>query len=107
MQLLVLYPKQALVDWLNSLPNVHTVLELEALRKDPTAFLLHVSESGEEAMSCVETQAKDFLEAELNLWEPDRDYWPGVRDYKLLCNWYELVFCSTVFDGMTKVAPWN
>ena len=107
MQVLVLYPKQALVDWLNSLPTAHEVVELETLRKDPTAFLLHVLENEEETLAYVETRAQDFLEAELDLWEPNRDHWPAKRDYETLCGWYELIFCSTVYEGVTKGAPCN
>ena len=105
LQLLVLYPKQALVDWLNALPNAHAALELEAVRKDPTAIVLHVFESDEETTAYVETRAQEFLEAELDLWEPNRDYWPASRDYETLCGLYELIFYSTVYDGVTKAAP--
>ena len=97
--MLSLRPKQPLVDWLNALGDSHEPLDLGLVRQEPTAILLPEFDSTTEAMHYVHRRAREIFESELAGWSSDRDTWPSKTDFRTFQKWFDLEFCSMVYDG--------
>jgi hypothetical protein len=95
---LVLRPKQAMLNWLNSLASSHPVMKLENLRTHPIAVLIPPLESEVQVLQFLEQNLDRFFEQVLLAWSLDLNAWPKKRDLRSFRELFEIELCSKVLD---------
>ncbi len=97
----VLKPKQPFVDWLNALPG-EDKYTLDQLRGEPRVILLpKFSRPGEE-IGYLRKISPELFSYQLWGWYTDESAWPGQRDWNVFQEWFDIRFCSEVFDMVEK-----
>lgn len=97
--LLLVFPKQPFVEWVNSFdPSGHPVT-LDELWREPVAILVDEFADAEEAEKLVERDHREIFEHLLLEWHTDEDQWPATRDYDAFREWFEVRSLSTVYDN--------
>lgn len=95
---LILRPKQPMLDWLHTLVANHPGLNLEKLRNHPIAVLIPAMESEAEVLQFLENNLDRFFEQALLAWSLDLNAWPKKRDLRSFRVMFEVELCSGVFD---------
>ena len=95
---LILRPKQAMLNWLNSLAAIRPVMKLEELRTHPIAVLIPALESEAQVLQFLEDNLDRFFEEALLAWSLDLNAWPKKRDLRSFRELFEIEICSNVFD---------
>jgi len=95
----ILMPKQPMLDWIKrvdpDLPN----MTLEELRLDQNAFMVPDTLDGQEdAEKWVERRWQMFFEVYLNEWYTEDKWWPQKRTRKMFKEWFEVQYHSMVWD---------
>jgi hypothetical protein len=92
-------PKQPFVDWVNSLvDDVSDDLGLAKVQADSSGYFIPPYETPTDAMNYLMRHAKEILERELSDWTVDEDEWPDNRDFNVLCDWFEIILCDSIFE---------
>ena len=95
----LLRAKQPFVDWLNSLNDeVSDDLSLAEIQADSTVYLMPPCADPQDAMNYLEIHAKKIMEHELSDWTVDENDWPANRDFNVLCDWFEIIYCDSFFE---------
>lgn len=96
----ILKPKQPLVDWVVSLPDEDwEELTLEEARKDCTAFLIPEGKHDGDAEAYLRRHYTALFEIELDSWYRDPEGWPSKRTYKLFREWFDVDIHGMVMDA--------
>jgi hypothetical protein len=99
--LVILKPKQPLVDWAASLPDGDLDdLTLEEARKDCTAFLIPEGKHDGDAEAYLRRNYAVLFEIELDSWYRDPERWPSKRTYQLFMEWFDVDIHGIVMDAV-------
>jgi hypothetical protein len=96
----VLKPKQAFVDWVNSMPGDGPPMAIEEIFDDCLCFLIPEYDTNEQALEFILKNAQPILEAELIGWDQSGDTWPDKLDRRLLQKFFDVEIHSEVIDMM-------
>ncbi len=98
--LIVLLPKQPVLDWLKQVDPDSSELTLAEIRREPDAFLVPHGEMEltDDAERWVSQRWKMFFERYLEDWYTAESYWPKNRTQKMFKEWFEIQFLPTVWD---------
>jgi hypothetical protein len=95
--LLVVKPKQPLLDWAHS-ADLDAGAPLEEVRDDTSAYLIPEFEFRADRMKILAWCLDFVFEEELNAWSIDETTWPKRRDMDTFLEWFDVEFHSIVFD---------
>ena len=99
----VIKPKQPMLDWINQNDVGGTVLTLADIQRDSTV-LLTPDMDGDKAVHAYLHDLKPLLfEKELMSWYLHREGWPEPRTAELFDEWFELEIHSMVWDTARDV----
>jgi hypothetical protein len=99
--LIVLIPKQPVLDWIMRVdPNPPLGLTLEELSQEQDAFLVsqRAVETVEDAQRWVYRRWKMFFERYLDEWYTEESWWPKNRSLKMFKQWFDIQYQSMVWD---------
>jgi hypothetical protein len=99
--LIVLIPKQPVLDWIMQVdPNPPLGLTLEELSQEQDAFLVsqRAVETVEDAQRWVYRRWKMFFERYLDEWYTEESWWPKNRSLKMFKQWFDIQYQSMVWD---------
>lgn len=97
--LIILMPKQPVLDWIKRVDPNPPNLTLEQLRQEQNAFLVPDSLDGQEdAEKWVKRSWQMFFEGFLSEWYTVESWWPQKRTYKMFKDWFEVQYHSMVWD---------
>ena len=96
---LIIRPKQALLDWVNSI-FPEDPLSSDALGKhdDANVYLIPEMDSTEESLQYLKDNFESFLEEILFDWCEDDELWPKNRNWKLFEEYLDYSIQSVVVD---------
>ena len=92
----VLAPTEAYLEWARECPERDPELTLELLREDGTVYL--IPETNAEPDNWLRRNYAAMFEHELDAWYTDDAFWPEDRSFKTFQKFFEVRFCSMVFD---------
>jgi hypothetical protein len=95
--LLVVKPKQPLLDWARSV-DVDGGFPLDEMRDDTAAYLIPEFEFRADRMVILKWCLDFVFEEELNAWCIDETLWPRQRDLNTFLEWFDVEFHSIVLD---------
>ena len=91
---IVVKPKQALCDWINSVyPNDPVVTTDEG-----TIYLLKQKDNNVAIEKWLKNNFDNIFQNELNNWNTDEKEWPQKRTYKLFKEWFDIEIHSVILD---------
>ena len=97
--LIVLLPKQPVLDWLLRVDPELSATTLAELRQECDGILVPDRiEDFEDAQAWVHEHWKMFFEDYLADWYQDEEPWPKKRTLKMFKEWFEIQFTSMVWD---------
>lgn len=99
--LIVLIPKQPVLDWIMEVdPNPPVGLTLKELSQEQDAFLVsqRAVETVEDAQRWVYRRWKMFFERYLDEWYTEESWWPKNRSLKMFKQWFDIQYQSMVWD---------
>lgn len=97
--LIILMPKQPVLDWIKRVDPNPPNLTLEQLRQEQNVFLVPDSLDGQQdAEKWVKRSWPVFFEGFLNEWYTVESWWPQKRTYKMFKDWFEVQYHSMVWD---------
>ena len=94
----IIKPKQPLVDWVNRTMPLSTPLTLEELVHDCTAILVPDLDSREAVLAYLESLKLSLFEMELENWNREPSNWPAERTTELFDAWFDIEVHSMVWD---------
>lgn len=96
----IVRPKQPLVDWVNDTPEVkpRKKLTLEDMRASRTVLLVPQDTTPAQARRYVESLKPYLFEMQLNLWYRDPRTWPRERSNAPFDEWFDLELHTLVVD---------
>ncbi len=92
----VLIPTVAYFEWTSTCPESDSRTTLESLQEDVSAYLIPEVDAGPDAW--LKRNYKAMFEQELENWYTDEAFWPADRSYKVFRKFFDVRFCSLVFD---------
>ena len=96
--LIVVKPKEPLIEWLRKIDAAHEDDDLAALQFDSTGYLVPEFEDDQEQREILEEFHPYIFEMELWSWIQDESAWPTTRNLKMFLEWFEVEFHSLVYD---------
>jgi len=102
--LIILMPKQPVLDWIKRVdPNPPNVT-LDQLRLEQNAFLVPDDLDGQQdAEKWVQRRWQMFFEGFLAEWYTVESWWPQKRTFKMFKDWFDVQYHSMVWDMAAKV----
>lgn len=95
---LVLTPKQALYDWVNSIEPIDPK-ELGQIIGEPDVYLLPDFETTEQMERWLRKHFDWFFCEQLNNWCIDEDLWVQNRTFKMFKVWFDYSLHTMVWDS--------
>jgi len=101
--LIILMPKQPVLDWIKRVdPNPPNVT-LDQLRLEQNAFLVPDDLDGQQdAENWVQRRWQMFFEGFLAEWYTVESWWPQKRTLKMFKDWFDVQYHSMVWDMAAK-----
>ena len=96
----IIQPKEPLLDWVNRDPTLSSPVSMEYLRQDCTAILVPDLDSLEDMSEYLEPLKPKLFEMELMAWSLDPATWPQEHPKELFDAWFELQVHSMVWDAV-------
>jgi hypothetical protein len=98
--LVVLLPKQPVLDWIIRVDPNAPQLTLEELRQEQDAFLISQRsvETVDKAERWIHRRWKVFFESFLHEWYTEASWWPKNRSLKMFKQWFDVQYHSMVWD---------
>lgn len=98
--LIVLLPKQPVLDWIMRVDSNPPDITLGELRQEQDAFLVSDAslEGSEDAERWVHRRWKMFFELFVSDWHTDESWWPKNRTLKMFKEWFDVQYHSMVWD---------
>lgn len=94
----IIKPKQPLVDWVNRTVPLDMPLTLEELKHDCTAMLVPDLTSREAVLDYLDPAKPLLFEMELKGWNRDPSGWPEERTAEMFDDWFDIEVHSMVWD---------
>lgn len=94
----VIRPKQAFVDWLNSVPGENSDNTLENMPTENTTFLIPEFFGPKESLAYVKKVYSQMFEFELIGWYTAKELWPKKRNWNMFQEWFSIEINSEVLD---------
>jgi hypothetical protein len=96
----IVRPKQPLVDWVNETPEVkpRKKLTLDNMRASRTVLLVPQDTTLAQAREYVDSLKPYLFEMQLNLWYRDPRTWPRERSNAPFDEWFDLELHTLVVD---------
>jgi len=91
---IVVKPKQALFDWVNS---IYPESPVEAAHEG-TVYLVKENDSNEAIEKWLKKNYDNIFQNELNNWHTDEKDWPQKRTYKQFTEWFDVEIHSMIVD---------
>ena len=95
---LILRPKQAMLDWLESLPGRGRAVPTEKLRTEAIAVLVPSCETEAQMLQLLDRNMDRFFEQALLAWSLDLNSWPKKRDLRSFREMFAMELCPKLFD---------
>lgn len=97
--LIILMPKQPVLDWIMRVDPNPPDIGLEQLRQEQEAFLVTDALDGPaDAEKWVKGRWQMLFEGYLDGWYTVESWWPQKRTYKMFKDWFEIQYHSMVWD---------
>ena len=98
--LVILLPKQPVLDWIQRVDPNPPDMTLAELRSEPDSFLVPQRgiETEQDAERWVHRRWKMFFELFLFDWYTEESWWPKQRSLKLFKEWFDIQTSSMVWD---------
>lgn len=97
--LIVLMPKQPVLDWIRRVDPNPPDLTLDQLRLEQNAFLVPDDLDGQQdAERWVQRRWQMFFESFLAEWYTVESWWPQKRTFKMFKDWFDIQYHSMVWD---------
>lgn len=97
--LIVLMPKQPVLDWIRRVDPNPPDLTLDQLRLEQNAFLIPDDlDSQQGAEKWVQRRWQMFFESFLAEWYTVESWWPQKRTFKMFKDWFDIQYHSMVWD---------
>ncbi|WP_202966611.1 hypothetical protein [Cellvibrio sp. OA-2007] len=101
--LIILMPKQPVLDWIKRVDPNPPDITLEELRLEQNAFLVPDALDGQQdAEKWVQRRWQMFFEGFLEEWYTVESWWPQKRTYKMFKDWFDVQYHSMVWDLATS-----
>ena len=94
----MLRPKQPMLDWLNTLPELMPDMTLEDIRKDSTVYLLPERAFDGDVLKMVYENWDKYFSMQLTAWWTEDGQWPANRSMAMFKEWFDVEVCSELFD---------
>ena len=91
---IVVKPKQALFDWINSIYPDSRVETAD----EGTVYLVKEKDSNEAIEKWLKKNFDNIFQNELNNWHTDEKDWVQKRTYKLFTEWFDIEIHSMILD---------
>ena len=95
---LLVKPKQPFFDWLIKIDPEDEILPEESIEGD--LYLLPDFEDRKQMERWLKINFDDFFAEQLYGWYTDETYWVQDRTYKMFTEWFEISFCTMVWDSV-------
>lgn len=97
--LIILMPKQPVLDWIMQVDPNPPNMTLAQLRQEQDAFLVPDALNGQEdAEKWVKRRWQMLFEGYLGEWYTVESWWPQKRTHKMFKDWFEVQYHSMVWD---------
>lgn len=97
--LIVLMPKQPVLDWIRRVDPNPPDLTLDQLRLEQNAFLVPDDLDGQQGVEkWVQRRWQMFFESFLAEWYTVESWWPQKRTFKMFKDWFDIQYHSMVWD---------
>lgn len=97
--LIILMPKQPVLDWIKRVDPNPPNLTLDQLRLEQNAFLIPDDLDGQQdAEKWVQRRWQMFFECFLAEWYTVESWWPQRRTFKMFKDWFDVQYHSMVWD---------
>jgi hypothetical protein len=97
--LIILMPKQPVLDWIKRVDPNPPNLTLDQLRLEQNAFLVPEDLDGQQdAEKWVQRRWQMFFEGFLAEWYTVESWWPQKRTFKMFKDWFDVQYHSMVWD---------
>ncbi|SHN45014.1 hypothetical protein SAMN05192549_1344 [Duganella sacchari] len=101
--LIILMPKQPVLDWIKRVDPNPPNLTLDQLRLEQNAFLISDDLDGQQdAEKWVQRRWQMFFEGFLAEWYTVESWWPQRRTFKMFKDWFDVQYHSMVWDMAAK-----
>lgn len=101
--LIILMPKQPVLDWIKRVDPNPPNITLDELRLEQNAFLVPDALDGQQdAEKWVQRRWQMFFEGFLEEWYTVESWWPQKRTYKMFKDWFDVQYHSMVWDLATS-----
>lgn len=102
--LIILMPKQPVLDWIKRVDPNPPNLTLDQLRLEQNAFLVPDDLDGQQdAEKWVQRRWQMFFEGFLAEWYTVESWWPQKRTFKMFKDWFDVQYHSMVWDMAAKI----
>lgn len=100
---LIIYPKQAFMDWVNTIfPEEKVECPKLMAHDEANVYLIPETNNSEDALKEVEANFELFFVEELNEWCVDDSLWPKQLTWKLFNEWFRFSVQSMVIDVLDQ-----
>lgn len=98
--LIVLLPRQPMVDWINLVDPNPSGISIEEVRHEQNGFLVSSDkvETTEDAQRWVNKNWQMLFEHQLNEWYTAESMWPANRSLKMFKEWFEIRYHPMLWD---------
>jgi hypothetical protein len=98
--IVILLPKQPVLDWIMRVDPNPPDITLVELRSEPDSFLISQRgiETEQDAVRWVHRRWKMFFELFLFDWYTEESWWPQQRSLKMFKEWFDIQYSSLVWD---------
>lgn len=96
----IVKPKQPVLDWLNQMPNPLGDRTLDWIRRDCTVFLIPEPTDQDEAQEFIQEIYGKIFDLELNSWYTNEALWPRERNFEMFLEWFDVEVHSMVIDSL-------
>lgn len=93
---LVVVPKKDYMDWARNCPGGSPGMDLDGLMEGGTVYLMPEVKAGPQKWLSRNYAA--IFDQELEAWYRDKSAWPADRSFAAFQRFFEVRFCSMVFD---------
>jgi hypothetical protein len=95
---LTVIPKQAYVDWANTVFKSEPQLDANDPHQEYTVYLINEVDDEAGITRAIRRHYPYIFEQELAAWCGDTRAWPQRRDYRAFKNWFDVKVSSVVLD---------
>ncbi len=100
---LIIFPKQPLIDWVNSLDDENITDCPKLLTHDEgNVYLIPETHYHGEALELIKDNVTYFFEEELNSWYTDESLWPKELTWEMFQEWFHISIQSVVIDTLDE-----